>query len=893
MTIALANSWSQGVSGASHALTLGFTATVGNKLLLAISHYDTSQITKLETDGVVWTPIQTRSTGALGATGTMTEQWLGDVVGPSVGTNLDITVSGGVADRAVAVHEVSGLRDIWPVDKLASLDASASPADTGLASLGEGLDSYMFGALGGADSSATTDPGAPSNGFTLREEVVGPNANQSIGHRVTTFDKIVSAKELARSQLSYSGFTRWAGMVASLRGDTEAQKPIERVPGTQLNGSVTTLVNPFTLPVSPTSGNTLLMAAGVSQGRAIQSISQPGVAWVRDMVSVNGSERTEIWRGTVSNGAATSGSIIMDSFGSTSGGFIIEEHTGSLSFDQVASSTGSGSVVGTGVTAAIESSDQLVFGVMNLAASGFDYQEAQGYLRAGQNAHAAGVLAVFINNESFLGEAYEVQSNTHTSGVWASAVVTYKSNVPDVVPGPSMAYYGDEHNQSGTTDTVSSTSYASFASVGPSQFVSGNRHLIIACARVSGPGAGRIGLKLDISGQESDEGIYRPGITNQTWTVCRVAALDEADTVSVQAKRIDGPNSTLLEVNLVVIDLDSVNFFEGRDWSHIESTTAIQDMDATFGNNVGASMRFRPDGDSDYLVIAHARMTDTVNTLVSAENVMRLRDLTNAATLAQAGWHSSVAGGVLTHSINAMAVLESPAESDLDFGIEMIGGGPGLPGNEAWGHLDSSLTVIRLGQFFSAGFNQATPGNTPDDIMPPSVGHVDPQAFFPYTPDEDGEIITLAYAESDNVASDISGIATQAQFVGASRSLWDTENVTLGNVVDVIETVTGNYDTNDSDTRIPTFGVSRRTGFPSIPDTAKMFNGALTGAASLLNRAVMVCFGKKTATIPSQTPAPTPVTPPAVVNTLQEKADGVHEAEALDNLIEQFKPGVT
>jgi hypothetical protein len=859
MSPALVNTDSFGVDGTTHNLVLGFTPTQGNKLLLAISHYNASRVTRINTGGVVWTLIQLLDTGSFGSLGTTTEHWIGDVVGSSPGTNLDIFTSGGFADRAIAVHEVSGLREIWPADKLSQADAQASPITTGSTGLPLNPDSYFFGAAGGADSSVTTIPGAPSNGFTKREEEIGPNANTNIGHRITTFDKIVSAQEAASSSLAYAGFTRWAALMSTLRADTEPTKPIQLVQ--KKSASIASNPDTVTLDAAPQNGNTLLLFVAVDLNQQVTSIVQSGVQWSLDAAVTHGNNniRVEIWRATPAS--AASADIEITFSGSNNANVFVHEYSGVLEavlsqdpLDQTATNTGAGAAVSTGQTAAVDSKDELVVGVMAQLNAASDFQEAFGFFREDQGSNSFITQAVFRQDESFPTLQYEIQADSDVSGDWAAAIATYRNAVSATAGGPPMDYYSADRNQSGTSDPISSTSFASFA---------------------------------------YDLGRYKPHASgptgfNEMWATNRVLELGSADSVDVEVRRSSGNNGVLREVNLVIIDLDSINFFAGRDWFHEEDATAIVDMDATFANNVGATMRFRPDGVSNYLVIGHARMSAAGPTPVAAENAARLRDVTNAVTLAQGGWHKSLVTDVVTHGINVMAVLEAPSEADLDLAIEMIGGGA-----SGWDHDDSSITVIRLDQFFSVGFDQAAPNTTPGFTMPPSAGHIDAQALFPYEPDLDREIVTLVYAEADNVADDFQGMASQAQFPGVvgERSLWDTENTTLGNVVSNNETVVGNYDTNNTETRIPTFGVSRRTGIPPIPDTAQLFNGTHSGGASVLKRVVLVCFGKQTAPIPSQDPSPDPLPAPTATTVLTEKPDGTHVEEAFENQLEQFKPG--
>lgn len=241
--------------------------------------------------------------------------------------------------------------------------------------------------------------------------------------------------------------------------------------------------------------------------------------------------------------------------------------------------------------------------------------------------------------------------------------------------------------------------------------------------------------------------------------------------------------------------------------------------------------------------------------------------------------------------MNVMAVVRPPAGTE-HYQIRCVGGTSVPP--DGWDHVDSSIVALRLEQFAAHGYgqdlelNQVGPGNR----LPPTAGAVDAQASFVFEPDTLGEMVTMAFTQADNSLDDTLGIGSQARFPGISgsdRSLWDTENATLGGTVQQEET--NNGDSNGGAfARIPTWGVSHRTGVTPAPGTVEWFNAGRTGNASQIDRVSIVSIGKRTAPAPFQTPAPTPVPPPQASQPLQEKAPGVHEQEAFDNQLEQFKP---
>lgn len=860
---------------------------------MAVSHYNGSRIAVASTTGVVWSMVQLLDNGSLGSAGITTEHWVGDVVGPTPGTNLDLTTTGGVADRAIAVHEVGGLRPVWPVDQEAQANAQASPGTTGVTGLPIHAESYFFGALGGASSDASTIPNAPNNGFAQQEEAIGPNANTAIGHRVTTFDKTVSAAEQATSDLTYSGFTRWAGLMTTLRGDAEPAKPIQLVQKTQ--GNLVTNPDTITLDDLPQDGNTLLLLVSLDGGESVTGITQVGVSsWVKDVAISHGGNtiRTEIWRSTAVASAVKD--VVVSTTGTGNAVVFVQEYSGVLEavlsqtpLEQVASNEGNGASITSGLTGKLESNDQLLISMVGQLDTSADMQNAPGYLREQQAANAAITAAVFRNDESFHTVAYQL-SAAGGSGDWAACIATYRNATGDSAEGPAIQMQTAEANQGGSTSLVTSGTFQSFVKLsGTGVFSDGHRYLLLASARFRKDDQ-FMGVRINISGAGFDECDCDPpsGLFGM-WAASRVATLSAADTVSVDLRKSGGGvDGVLAQLNLVAIDLDTVNLFEGRDWHHAEDAVAIADMDSDFTANVGATLRLPVDGVSSYVVIAHGRLESDNDTPTDAEVAMRLHDTTGDVTLAQGGWHLKTDSTVAHRGINLMAVLDAPAAGDIDLAVQMIGG-------DEWDHLDSSITVLRLEQFFSAGFDQSAPEATPGPLMPPTAGHLLSQAQFSYQPDSSGTILTMAYAEADNADNDANGIGTQAQFPGLPRSLWDTEDTTLGNNIGSDETVVGNYDSNNDETRIPTFGVSLREGVPGGPGTAEIFNGAQETGNPLLNRTALVCLGSRTSPVPPQTPAPTPVDAPVPAQALVEKPDGQHESEALANMLEQFKPGAS
>lgn len=875
--------------------TLTSAPTVGNKLVLASSQHESVRILKITQAGVVWTRLKRTSEGS-GTDGTEAEGWFGDVVGPTPSASISIAVSG-TTESAFAIHEVSGLRDVWPFDQSGDLIGTVTPANTGTAGIPAVSDSYEFGSIAQNDSTAGTAPAAPTNGFTLREQCEGTGAASSTGHRITSVDKIVASPEAARSRLAYGGSTGWAGQMSTLKGDTEPAKPI--LPVQQVSQVVTAKTTTITLPGTPTNGNTLLMAVTLRGGASVIGINQDGAAWVNDVAisHANGTIRTEIWR--ASNVQSASAIITAKITAKRAGGFMVQEFSGVLAaspLDSSATQQGFGNPVRTGQTASGSSSDELAFAAVGFDNGSADFQNAFGFLRTDQDDFSTGVfvMATFITNDTFKTQRQQLVSETGVGGDFAACISVYKNDqAAPAANGPPVGIASAFFGEGGETNPIDTATPRTLISIPSSSFIAGHRYLITASARL-GAGSGTVRIDLTVGGvvDADSQGLYRTpddGTERASpWALAIVRTMQTGQGVTIQTTLVTGSAGTMRQASIVAIDLDSVGFFKNTQWFNAEDSVVQADMDAVFANNVGASLTVTADGTSSYLVLGYANMRALAGTPLANENAMRIRDTTNVVTLAQSGFHKVVGSVASQHSLVGMRVLDTPGAGSINLQIEMIGGG----GGSGWEHHGSALTVIKLDQFASSGFAQSSPGaGASANIMPPDSGADDARLIFNMTPDELGEIVTLAYVEADNVADDFAGLALQAQFPGVVRSMCDTEDETLGGTVTQQETNNGNYDTNNAETKVPSFCLSRKGVFPPVLASMFLFIGDEdVGGGSLIDGLCIVSFGLETAPLPAQTAPPDPVADPTVVSVLQEKTGSQREDEALDHLLEQFKP---
>ncbi len=900
MAIVLENTGSFGdhFAGASGQMSgsIGFTPTIGRKLLMAISHAQVNiAITKIAQTGVVWVRVAEDTRDQIQTLGTRGELWHGDVVASASSTiTIDVSTDIWGDSMAVVVHEVSGLRDIWPFENAGANNGQSSPISTSSnAGLNQSDDAYQFASACGADSSVGTIPGSPTNGFVAQDEVIGTATNTNVGHRCTTADKIVFGQSLAASSWAYSNFTRWVGLVGHWAADTSPVAPIGLVQEENAVGLGASFF--VTMSSNVVSTNTLLLAVAIQGNNQVASVVQGGAVWVKDADLTHSANnvRVEVWRSSSFPDALNKIQITL----TASSGYCVslQEYSGILKTSPVdvsATNQGANDNVTSGITGAISADNELVFAAFAHAGSGSQaIQEVFGFRRVHAENFTSIVGASFVQNRTRESVSYQVTAKTYVSGNWCGAIVAYKNQLVVDAPGQALPIYSAERNQSGTTDSVNPSFDA--CEIPSSSFADGNRHLIIACGRGDGFN-GALGFELRTgqagSGDVFDQGLHRPfspsGIEkNEMWGAMRVRAMAASDYLIIRAIFGGGNAPTLRQCNVVAVDLDAGNFFEGRDWWYDEDTALQANVNDVFADNVGSRLRFEADGTSTYLVMGHARLDGAIATGVDVEMAMQLWDETDSKELAKCGWPKLIITGERFICMNTMAVLK-PAVGNHDIQIRAIGG-------TTWDLSESMVFVMRMDQLQSWGYdqnlflNQASPGS----VMEPS--QFLPQASYLFRPDTLREMVTVAFAQADNSADDADGIASQAQFPlidGGDRSVWDTENATLGNNVVDAETNCGSFAGGNTFTRIPTFGVSHREGLELSENTVNWHNRGIASNASIINRVSIASFGRYTQPVPGQTPAPTPLPAPAGVSPLTEKSDGTHEAEALDHMLEQFKP---
>jgi hypothetical protein len=690
--------------------------------------------------------------------------------------------------------------------------------------------------------------------------------------------------------MTFTGSDRWAAIMGTFRDDT-LTKPVQllqKASAAFVAGSAN-----VSLPSPTGSGNTLLLAIMVAGNTPATALVQTGFTWVKDKDITHGSNtvRVEIWRAS-DTPPGSSASLTVTAAGAQ-GGVFLYEYSGLLNedpIDQSRATSGSGNPALTGITGALTKSDDLLFSVMGFTDNAADFQKMTGFYREDQdNFSASGVTgAVLINNESFKGLQYQGSSETAGTGDFAGAIVAYKNDSADPPEqGTTVAMFYDEDNQDGTADVFTNTSFQDALTVIPT--VGRSKYLVICTARFSSTSSEVLEFQLKIGSSQVGFGRHLPlsGIPQTFGSMLIHDAGYPLDAYTFTRRVTAGVGSgSLRQASMLAIKLDSINLFEGRDWLTDVNESDIANLSNNFADNQVASVRLRPDGTSSYIVLGHAELAADTNVPTANEGSMRIRDRTNNVTLATCGWHKERFTDSFQHPMVVMAILDTPTDSNIELGVECIGGG----GANAWDHKRSAIVVLRLEAFHKNAFGKSSPRTSSiGGIMQPTTGADDAELVVPFEADDSGDIICMAYGQCDNTADETKSLANKAQYPGlvGDRSLQDSETATEGGAVIARDTNAGTYDINNTNTRIPLFQVTKRNVEKIAEQDAELFFGSYSGPSAVLEETAMALISPAAAAILPQ-PVEPPVDPPVVVDVLEEKDD--HEEEALANLLEQFKP---
>ena len=880
--------------------SIGFTPTVGNKLIAAVSHSESGTIT-LEQAGVAWTLV-TETSLSTGRQGNEAQLWLGDVVGPTTSDVIDIPFTSSDTEEhiAICVHEVSGLREIWPFDEESTTTNIIANdfAFSGSAGLNNFDDAYFFAFYTNNEASATSEPTAPVlNGFVEVESQRGTDPNTSDAHRCVTAEKIVTSKEFCETRwgLDPSAWPRivCTSSIFTSEGDTPPTQLVQQKEAQVVASSSLQVV----LDNHPTEGNALLLSLSASQALGVITLTQTGVNWVLAAQQASTSVETRIYYavptgGTISDTLDISWSLSRDVVAS------LQEYSGvvvPVLVDQTQTSSGTNDPMTSGVTAALTESNQLVFASFAHQTVTAKIQKTPGFLRTHHVDTGTMVAASFRFDRALKPNTYECQAEANASGDWAGAVVTFKTTSGAVQSGDLVSFYTAEAHQDGTETTVDIGSpNADLATIPAATLTNGEKHVAFLTTRFRGnlDGYSRV---LSVIGGSTERNaevwpLYRaPEARGEMFGDIQIG-MEAGEEVKIRAEYISNQAVDYKQTNIVAMSLDKLA--ENNDWLYREDTTLLSQMSNNFADNVGAQLRIRADGDSTYLVIANGVLVTVGSiTAVNADMAIQLWDHSNSAELARAGWQKEEAAGSRRRSMNIMAVVKPPVGIHR-YQVRCIGGG--LPSNQSWDHESSRIFVLKISRFASWSFDQNLSLDQVAERLQftPSPEPAQPSGGFVYLPDETKRMVSFVFTQIDATSNELVGIGTKATFpdVGSDRSIWDTDDTVNGGLVTPENTHCGSNLSGNDFTRIPTFAASVRNASRREQGTVQLYNVRENNVAEpVINRYSIVTIGALLNPPDSQSPAPTPTLPPELQSSLTEKEDGVHVEEGLSNLIEQFK----
>ncbi len=140
-----------------------------------------------------------------------------------------------------------------------------------------------------------------------------------------------------------------------------------------------------------------------------------------------------------------------------------------------------------------------------------------------------------------------------------------------------------------------------------------------------------------------------------------------SESVTYQVDCLGTGDCTVKNASMLVIDLNSL--VPAGDYWYDENLTAIPTASDIFENNPGASMRFRGDGKSDYLVFGNGQVI--INSTGNAFAEMDINDGTSQLTYVQRD--AEDAGDV--SQLSVMHVLETPPISNKTYKLQFSGAG--------------------------------------------------------------------------------------------------------------------------------------------------------------------------------------------------------------------------
>jgi len=248
------------------------------------------------------------------------------------------------------------------------------------------------------------------------------------------------------------------------------------------------------------------------------------------------------------------------------------------------------------------------------------------------------------------------------------------------------------------------------ASLGSGLFTTGNRYLIIAHASVTSPDSTqehelRFGGVSDprhaMQYRGPATGSYsQTAFTMGLWTA---VAGQGIDWYCAKKLKVGNPQSRVLDVSLIAIDLDSVGF-SSSDWNINEDSTTLSNMDNVYSNNLGASITFTPDGISDYLIIGGGNFGPNASTSNLDTAGMQLYDSIDGQLCEQVLNNNVFGfGSAEEYGHSALWVLDSPPATSRTETLRFTG-------SNVWDHKFSCLFILRLDAFKSHVFSQDIKG---------------------------------------------------------------------------------------------------------------------------------------------------------------------------------------
>jgi hypothetical protein len=304
----------QTATSESVGLAFGSAPTNGNCLFLmiTIANPGDTTVTAVTESNVNWRRVGGSRNGAVGV-----ELWYAPNV-QSAGTSVTITTSTATGYHLLAA-EYSGLATTDTLDFFSANQGTSSTVDSGSFTT-RTPNQLWIGCLFNGVGTVTFNH-APTNGFT--ETIFLGDAGPSFPSAFET--KIVSSVGTANVSDGMTASQPWVGFIAAFSATPVPSNTIHRVQSASngFSGASSVVV---TLPATPTSGNTLLLAINMPASATVTSVASTGATWVKDTAFTSGfAWRMETWRASTPGTGTT---ITVTTNVASQGVVIVEEWTG-------------------------------------------------------------------------------------------------------------------------------------------------------------------------------------------------------------------------------------------------------------------------------------------------------------------------------------------------------------------------------------------------------------------------------------------------------------------------------------------------------------------------------------------------------------------------------------